>query len=400
MSEKRFSWVKDLIDTDTKAFGTYIALLHLRFDWRYRDFGSAPSIESYDYSSFESRTMEILKLYLIGRDRYDAFEATRTLFNKMFAHHGSEALKASTRNKLLEQIEGEFFETFVKAYKKYLKLDEIPHEFRERVALFLRKIRSREIPVSSETISGSVEASEYHIDEFLKFLNLNEEEKKAFYQCLVNSGIAIYRSYGNYIIPVSCLLEDVLKTLEEGVKRVRAAEARVEEAKVISGKFTGLKPSREVLEGIVAEVLKSLGFSVQTNVKLPAKGGDIEVDVWGVKAVGGAQFRVYVSCKNWDRDVDRQVIDHEFGRVQNILVMPHLRILVVKSLTEPARKVAFEDGFFVIELGEKASVENAQEIYGIVYSKLKEIFIGITPDKIMRVIERLKDALKELEELT
>jgi hypothetical protein len=344
--------------------------------------------------------MEILKLYLIGRDRYDAFEAARTLFNKMFAHHGSEALKASTRNKLLEQIEGEFFETFVKTYKKYLKLDEIPHEFRERIALFLRKIRSREIPVSSETISGSVEVSGYHIDEFLKFLNLNEEEKKAFYQCLVNSGIAIYRSYGDYIIPVPYLLDDVLKTLEEGVKRVRAAEARVEEAKVISGKFTGLKPSREVLEGIVAEVLKSLGFSVQTNVKLPAKGGDIEVDVWGIKAVGGTQFRVYVSCKNWDRDADRQVVDQEFGRVLQLYQLPHLRILVVKSLTEPARKAAFDDGFFVIELGEKASVENAQEIYSIIYSKLKEIFIGITPDKIMRVIERLKDALKELEELT
>jgi hypothetical protein len=148
------------------------------------------------------------------------------------------------------------------------------------------------------------------------------------------------------------------------------------------------------------EVIAKYHYRVQINVKLPAKGGDVEVDVWGVKAVGGAQFRVYVSCKNWDRDVDRQVIDHEFGRVQNMLVMPHLRILVVKSLTEPARKVAFDDGFFVIELGEKASVENAQEIYSIIYSKLKEIFIGITPDKIMRVIERLKDALKELEELT
>jgi hypothetical protein len=22
---------------------------------------------------------------------------------------------------------------------------------------------------------------------------------------------------------------------------------------------------------------------------------------------------VYVSCKNWDRDVDRSVLDHEFG---------------------------------------------------------------------------------------
>jgi hypothetical protein len=48
----------------------------------------------------------------------------------------------------------------------------------------------------------------------------------------------------------------------------------------------------------------------------------------------------------------------------------------VKNLTEPARKAAFDDGFFVIELGEKAATENVQEIYSIVYSKLKEIFIG------------------------
>jgi len=43
-----------------------------------------------------------------------------------------------------------------KAYKKYLKLDEIPREFKGRVALLLRKVRSRRIPVFSETISGSV----------------------------------------------------------------------------------------------------------------------------------------------------------------------------------------------------------------------------------------------------
>jgi len=44
-------------------------------------------------------------------------------------------------------------------------------------------------------------------------------------------------------------------------------------------KFVGVKPSNEVLEGIAAEVLESLGFKVQTNVKLPVKGGDIEVYV-------------------------------------------------------------------------------------------------------------------------
>ncbi|MCC6055833.1 MAG: restriction endonuclease [Desulfurococcaceae archaeon] len=135
------------------------------------------------------------------------------------------------------------------------------------------------------------------------------------------------------------------------------------------------------LEDIVAEALRSLGFSVQTNVRLPAKGGDIEVNVWATRNVGSTQLRVYVSCKNWDKDVDRTIIDHELGRVLQLHPLLYLRILVVKSLTEPARKVAFDNGFFVIELGEKATAENAQEIYSIVYNKLKEIFIGIAPEK-------------------
>jgi len=399
MSKERFSWIKDLIDTNAKAFGTYVALVCLRFNWHYRDFESAPSMESYDYSSFESHMKEILKLYLIGRDRYEAFEAIRSFFNKIFTQHGSEALKAGSRNRLLEQIEGEFFETFIKAYKKYLKLDEIPREFKGRVTLLLRKVRSRRIPVFSETISGSVGVSNYHINEFLKSLNLNEEEMKTFYQYLVNSGIVIYCGYGNYIIPIPCFLNDTLKALEEGIERVRVAEVKTREAEAVSGRFFGVKPSREVLESVVAEALRSLGFSVQTDVRLPAKGGDIEVDVWGVKSVGNAQFRVYVSCKNWDKDVDRTVVDQEFGRVLQLNQLPHLRIFVVKSLTEPARKAAFDDGFFVIELREKATTDNAQEIYNIVYKKLKDIFIGITPEKIMRAIERLREAMKLLEEV-
>ena len=115
------------------------------------------------------------------------------------------------------------------------------------------------------------------------------------------------------IVPAPYVDMDALKLFEEP-RRVGAASAeRVESA--VTPRFADVKPSREVLEGTVAEVLRSLSFSSQTNVRLPAKGGDIEVDVWAVKSVGGAQFRVYVSCKNWDKDVDRQVVGQEFGRV-------------------------------------------------------------------------------------
>jgi hypothetical protein len=169
--------------------------------------------------------------------------------------------------------------------------------------------------------------------------------------------------------------------------------------KRLDSEFSSIRPSREVLEGVVARVLRDLGFSVQTNVRLPAKGGEVEVDVWAFKSVGGSQFRVYVSCKNWDRDVDRHVVDQEFGRVLQLDYMPHLRVLVVKSLTEPARKAALDDGFMVIELGEKASTENSQEVYELVYSKLKEIFIGITPDKVKDAIAKLKNVVEDWENL-
>jgi hypothetical protein len=162
-----------------------------------------------------------------------------------------------------------------------------------------------------------------------------------------------------------------------------------------------VKPSREVLEGIVARVLRDLGFNVQTNVRLPAKGGEVEVDVWAFKSVGGSQFRVYVSCKNWDRDVDRHVVDQEFGRVLQLDYMPHLRVLIVKGLTEPARKAALDDGFMVIELGRKAEAENAQEVYEVIYRAFNELFTAIAPPRLREIAEKLaeiRENLRKVEE--
>jgi hypothetical protein len=159
-----------------------------------------------------------------------------------------------------------------------------------------------------------------------------------------------------------------------------------------------VKPSREVLEGVVARVLRGLGFNVQTNVRLPARGGEVEVDVWAFKSVGGSQFRVCVSCKNWDRDVDRHVVDQEFGRILQLDHMPHLRILVVRSLTEPARKAALDDGFMVIELGRKADAENARDIYEAVYRAFDELFTAIAPPRLREIAEKLSRGKGEPEE--
>ena len=59
-----------------------------------------------------------------------------------------------------------------------------------------------------------------------------------------------------------------------------------------------------------------------------------------------------------------------------------------------------DDGFFVIELGERTSTENAEEIYNIVYKRFRELFLGIAPDKVRDIINRLEAVMKDLEELT
>jgi hypothetical protein len=313
---------------------------------------------------------------------------------------------------LLKSIEKNGYERFKSALYSYLRKD-VPVEEVRKVIYTFTTLRGR-VSEGDKTDAGSYKISSYPLsrvvievidnDYVIKDFNISMKRLRelGFFipiEARIISGIGL--TIISLIIPAPYTDMDVLKLFEKTEKvSVEKQVARVEEAKVVSGKFAGVKPSREVLEGIVAEALRGLGFSVQTNVKLPAKGGDIEVDVWGVKSVGNAQFRVYVSCRNWDRDIDRTFVDHEFGRVLQLNQLPHLRILVVKSLTESARKAAFDDGFFVIELGEKATIENAQEIYSIVYNKLKEMFIGIAPEKIMKAIERLREAVELLEEVT
>ena len=158
--------------------------------------------------------------------------------------------------------------------------------------------------------------------------------------------------------------------------------------------------AREDLERIVALALKALGFQVWTNVrKIARKGASVEVDVWAEKRVGDTRFKAYVSCKNWNRDVDRSVVDEEFGRVFNLQEVPHLRILVVKSMSKPAKEVAEADGFFVIEVGEKAARANANEIYKLIYKKLSDIFTSIAPPQLLGIAKKVSETAKELNKI-
>jgi len=314
--------------------------------------------------------------------------------------------RESSRYKVIESMEDEKYETFKGSLYGFLKRDK-PNEVKKIVQALLKLRKETELKTKRGSFAKPLFLKEAVADvEDIKIdadISIKQLRELGFFILVVPSGKYREQEYEEYevydvIVPAPYTDMDILR-LFEAPEEPRVEGARAEVEGVVTPLPEALKPSREVLEDIVAQALRALGFRAQTNFRLPAKGGDVEVDVWATKSVGGAQFRVYASCKNWDKDVDRHVVDHEFGRVLQLHQLPHLRILVVKSLTEPAKKAAFDDGFFVIELGEKASTSNAQEIYGIVYSKLKEIFIGIAPDRVRSVVERLRSALKELEGL-
>uniref|UniRef100_A0A7J2TGX6 Restriction endonuclease type IV Mrr domain-containing protein n=1 Tax=Archaeoglobus fulgidus TaxID=2234 RepID=A0A7J2TGX6_ARCFL len=198
---------------------------------------------------------------------------------------------------------------------------------------------------------------------------------EAYYEC----GKLVYT--GGVKAVAECLKSLKKKVPEEKWSKMWAKV--YEETKII-------ERSREILEDIVAEALKSLGFDVKTDEELPAKGRKVEVDVWAVKYINGAPFRIYASCKNWSKEVDVAVIDQEIGRVQRLCQPPHLKILVAKSLTKDAKETALSNEFLVIELEKKASAENAEVIRKVVYDKLRKIVEKKIEELLEKEIKEIK----------
>jgi hypothetical protein len=129
-----------------------------------------------------------------------------------------------------------------------------------------------------------------------------------------------------------------------------------------------IRPAREILEGVVASVLEMLGFEARANVKRQTVyGSSVEVDVW---AEGGG-LAIYVSCKNKEEPVGADVIHQEAGRVSSLREEPGLKVIVAPKFTRSAKAAARASGFAVAELGEKATEENAAEVYRRLYEFFK-----------------------------
>jgi len=159
--------------------------------------------------------------------------------------------------------------------------------------------------------------------------------------------------------------------------------------------------ARDPLEDVVASVLKSLGFSVKVDYKVAGRAGtEVEIDVWGEKAVDDMKFAVYASCKNWDRPVEVGVVREEFGRILQLPYIPHVRVIVASAFTESARREALADGFVVIETGEKVSEGNLERVYQRVYERLNRLLIGVAPRWMQELAEKARSIAEEIKKLS
>lgn len=150
---------------------------------------------------------------------------------------------------------------------------------------------------------------------------------------------------------------------------------------------------RDPLEAAVAYAFKLLGFDVRTNVSRQNRAGhSIEVDVIAEK--GGLE--VYASCKNFGREIDRSVVDEEYGRVSNLKKIPHLKVLVTSSMTPQAKETAESDGFIVIELGMNVTEDNIAEACREVRDRLGKYFETLAPPELVSAYSALQGALSTL----
>jgi len=77
----------------------------------------------------------------------------------------------------------------------------------------------------------------------------------------------------HYIFPAPCLSDEVIELLAKPEKPAERSPIVEMKPPIPKPERFDIKPSREILEGIVASVLKDLGFDISTNVKKTSRDG-------------------------------------------------------------------------------------------------------------------------------
>jgi hypothetical protein len=316
----------------------------------------------------------LLTTYFMGREKEArlAFKAGSTFIERLLEYENIP--NPNKGREILWEIEDEFYDEFLKALKKCLRLDQIPDGYyREKIQDMLLHVAGKLYSERVLTPNGTfIITRKKLIKELKHLLEIGDKEIWKIISYSIKSGLVVEIFQDDYIFPAPCLSSEIVELITKSTSEMQSFSPPIPRLKHFE-----VEPSREVLEGIVASVFKDLGFEVSTNVrKETRRGNPIEVDVWAQKEVIGSRFSIYVSCKN--QPIDRSVINEEIGRVLNLRELPQLKVIISEKLWRSARETAEANGFLIIELKRKAETENSRDIYEFLYRTFIKLFSSST----------------------
>ncbi len=347
----KVEWFRsEWIESDVKALGVYIALLHARFcitgwwdeeipEWFYRD------------------VFETLKNFVKGEEFDKACKTAVDFLEKV--HRFAELNRSKD---ILDEIEREYYEIFKRSYLKFVDKSALFKKIGNfNVLDFVKNVLDlAQIIANDSTPMGSVYLPIYNAKNYLK-VQLWCEDYNRLRQVLKSSGIYIK----DYIIPAPVFERDFIESLGD-LEFVEKEQA---------------------IRDAISDVFKKLGFSVENIAS-------------GFLAIKRNEFYVYISY-NWKDFVDEEFLSEEVNRISSIGIVPHLRVLICKGFKGNARDFANKNGFLTIELD--LSEGSREEICKRIYRGIRETFVNLLlpdlRDALVDYSNKLKELAKGIEEI-
>ncbi|MGC8954300.1 MAG: hypothetical protein ACP5N5_06250, partial [Desulfurococcus sp.] len=301
----RVDWVEELLASDNDIMGVYIALIFLDIGYAYSDIPRASGYEIVrDLRDAYSRFIRL------GLDYTRSFNAAARFVDRLLEIYGVDNLnKRDLRVRLLRDVHDVYFRRFLDSYVKFLDPTIVDSSRRDILVSILKDIMLEAVKVSRYP-TGAVMIRPYTLEAHARgAYKLDDDTIKRLTGEMIASNIVIFRYLGDLIIPTVIFTPEALDLIRSG-RRVEVPRVEVTIKPEVTVKLGVIQPLRlivpdrfrvrpscEILESIVADVLGSLGFAVRTDVKLASRvGAPVEVDVWGERRVGNVKFTVYVSC--------------------------------------------------------------------------------------------------------
>ncbi len=398
-------WFKeDWLKEDHKALGVYLALLIARFTF---PLSYQESVLRDRYYAGERKDIaNTVYLFYRGKELKEAMETIDEFIAEFIKNTPSNFGK---RKRILEELEEKYYDRFKDVYQKLVKKSVLADMDIQKLQNFLWNLKAKLYKISDFTPSGSIWIYYYSDDNkslIKRYENLNNDEIDLLINKIRESHISV--PLGMTDIFPAPILEDVfiesLGGLEEKLRKEEVAKMRSQEKlNRITIEFNRMPLETtirvgEKLEECVINVFRYLGFNASKAKVKGRSGVEHEIDVLAQKDLEGLTFKIGVECKNWKNTVGKDIVERYIIRWLDCGL--NMYIIIAKSFTEDAKRMAKAWGLMPIALGEQAKEDNLEEITKILLRKFSGLVIGIAKQPLIdSILGRINEIENELNQL-